>query len=156
MGHWDKPPLEVYHGVPEGWRKESIIGAHQRLNPNHELEVPEATEPGAPAWLPDRYNWLQYRASLYEVAAGIKQACPACVELGVRYIELDYMGSYSGYIKERLATVLRGARLSSDQESRLMGCIDALAAAGQRRYEWRQYSRLAASISGAGQKTKQT
>ena len=50
-------PLEVYHGIPVGWRAEEIIDAHQKLGGTFEISGPEATEPGAPGWLPDRHGF---------------------------------------------------------------------------------------------------
>src|SRR5512132_3998838 len=108
-----KIPLEVYHGVPPGWHSEEVIAEHSRLEPTHELCVPEVTEPGAPPWLPDRKAWLRYRATLYEVANGIAAGDPACVELAIRYIELRYIGSYSGFIREKLARRLVRAELTA-------------------------------------------
>ena len=78
-------PLEDYHGVPEGWSREEIIASHKSLGGNFSITPPEATEPGAPTWLPNRYNWLQYRATLYKIAEGIKASDQACIELAIRY-----------------------------------------------------------------------
>lgn len=93
-------PLEVYHGVPKGWSKDEIINEHRSLGGKVSISGKDATEPGAPAWLPDRYNWLQYRETLYRVHEGVKANDSACIELAIRYIELNYIGSYSGYIRE--------------------------------------------------------
>jgi hypothetical protein len=112
-------PLEVYHGVPEGWHAAEILAVHRRLGGYFNLEGPEASEPGAPSWLPDRYEWLQYRQALYRVGDGIRANDPACIELAVQYIELRYIGSYSGFIRARLARALKRASLSEDHRSRL-------------------------------------
>ena len=73
----------------------------------------------APSWLPDRYEWLQYRQALYRVADGTRANDPACIELAVRYIELRHIGSYSGYIRARLARALKHAELSEGHRARL-------------------------------------
>jgi hypothetical protein len=63
-------PLDVYHGVPRGWGAKQIVAEHARLGGAFDLTGPEATEPGAPAWLPERYSWLQYRQMLRRVGEG--------------------------------------------------------------------------------------
>lgn len=65
--------------------------------------------------MPDRYNWLQYRATLYKIADGLSENDPVCIELAIEYIELNYFGSYSGYIRERLARLLKSANLEYKQ-----------------------------------------
>jgi len=111
--------LETYHGVPRGWSKAELLAAHRTLRGSFPIEDPEATEPGAPAWLPDRRNWLQYRATLYRIAEGVRANDAACIELAVRYIELRYIGSYSGFIRARLARGLKNAALTDQQKERL-------------------------------------
>src|SRR5215213_2187163 len=112
-------PLAMYHGVPLGWRSREIVEQHAQLDPAHELIVPDVTEPGSPPWLPDRKEWLQYRAVLYEVARGVAAGDSACIELAIRFIELRYLGSYSGFIRERLARRLANAQLTDAQKCRL-------------------------------------
>lgn len=137
-----KIPLAIYHGVPRGWRAHEIVEEHASLHPTHELVVPNATEPGAPCWLPERKEWLQYRAALYEVVEGISTGDPACIELAIRFIELRYIGSYSGFIRERLARRLANAPLSSDQKSRLHHHFEKLVLDQERTEEFRAYVRV--------------
>jgi hypothetical protein len=112
-------PLEVYHGVPNGWSKADMVGAHRNLNGSFCIDGEDATEPGAPAFLPDRYNWLQYRQTLYRVCEGVRENDEACTELAIRYIELNYMGSYSGFIREKLARALKSVFLAPAHAARL-------------------------------------
>lgn len=134
--------LEIYHGVPAGWRAEDILAEHARLKGSFALQGPEATEPGAPAWLPARYPWLQYRQALYRVAEGVRAGDPACVELAVRYIELRHIGSYSGYIRARLARALKGAPLTEKQRVRLHRHFCALHLRREWSGEFGEYFRL--------------
>ena len=106
-----KVSLETYHGVPTGWSKTELIAIHRALGGSFDI--------GSPSWLPARRNWLQYRATLYKIAEGVRAKDPACIELAVRYIELRYIGSYSGYIRTRLARGLKHAPLSAAQKERL-------------------------------------
>ena len=135
-------PLDVYHGVPTGWTASQILDEHQTLGGTFDLTGPRATEPGAPAWLPDRDIWLQYRAMLYRVAEGVRTNDPACVELAVRYIELRYIGSYSGFVRARLSRTLKRASLTKGQKARLVAHFLQLIENGERTQEFREYLRL--------------
>lgn len=112
-------PLETYHGVPLGWTKQDILTAQKTLRGSYELDGTDATEPGAPNWLPDRWNWLQYRETLYRVADGVRAGDHGCVEIAVRYIILRHIGSYSGFIRARLARALKNANRTVQQNERL-------------------------------------
>ncbi|MEZ7957179.1 MAG: hypothetical protein QMC23_00255 [Rubritalea sp.] len=105
-------PLENYHGIPKGWSKAEILSTYHDLGGLNISKIPEATEPGAPSWLPDRKNWLQYRAAIQTIIKLVQASDPAAIELAIRYIELNYFGSYSGYLRERLARGLKQQKLS--------------------------------------------
>jgi hypothetical protein len=135
-------PLAVYHGVPSGWDKEDIVQTYHELNGARRFNPPEATEPGAPSWMVDRYNWLQYRSALREIAKGLKAKDPVCVELAIRYIELDYFGSYSGFLRERFARLLKNSKLTFQQARRLKRHIQFLRDNNQMLGEFREYAKL--------------
>ena len=111
--------LENYHGVPEGWSKKEILGEYANLDGQFSIDGPDATEPGAPAFLPDRFSWLQYRETLRRIGDGVRENDHGCIELAIRYIELNYFGSYSGYICARLARTLKNKEISTSQKNRL-------------------------------------
>ena len=135
-------PLEVYHGVPKGWRASDIVAEHRQLNGTHDLHGPEATEPGAPSWMPDRYAWLQYRETLYRVADGVLMNDAACIELAIRYIELRYIGSYSGFVRALLARRLKHASFTEAQRKRLHQHFAELVENDERTEEFREYVKL--------------
>jgi hypothetical protein len=137
-----KIPSATYHGVPPGWRSSEIVEQHAQLHPAHNLTVPDATEPASPPWLPCRKEWLQYRAALYEVARGVADGDPACIELAIRFIELRYLGSYAGFIREKLARRLAHAQLTDSQKSRLHCHFEKLVLAQERTQEFRAYVKL--------------
>lgn len=145
-------PLEIYHGVPAGWYAEEVLVTHRALGGRFDLAGPTATEPGAPHWLPERHPWLQYRAILYRVADGVRAGDGACIELAVRYIELRYIGSYSGFIRERLARALKGADLSPTQAARLDRHFRKLLTERERTVEFREFFRLWRSISSEAER----
>lgn len=135
-------PLEIYHGVPKGWSKTELLSLHIELGGTYSINCAEAKEPGAPSWMPDRYNWLQYRETLREIAKGIKQSDTACIEIAIRYIELDYFGSYSGFIKARFARLIKSQQLSSTQKSRLTKHFQFLIKNKQCFEEFKEYNKL--------------
>lgn len=137
-----KVALEVFHGVPAGWSQSDLIRTHRELGGRFDITGPEATEPGAPSWMPDRKNWLQYRATLYRIAEGVDAGDPACIEMAVRYIELRYIGSYSGYIRARLARALKRAALSDGQIHRLTALFRSMVARRDYTQEFPAYLKL--------------
>jgi hypothetical protein len=147
-------PLASYHSVPPGWRSDEIIEQHAQLDPSHDLIVPDTREPGAPSWLPHRKEWLQYRAALYEVARGVAAGDPACIELAVRFIELRYRGSYSGFTREKLARKLANAQLTANQQCRLHDHFEKLMFAQERTQEFRAYVKLWRRILTSEQRTE--
>jgi cytochrome P450 len=135
-----------YHRVPPGWYAHEIIAQHRQMRGAFSIEGPDATEPGAPSWMPERQQWLQYRETLYRVADGLRADDEACVELAVRYIELHYIGSYSGYIRDKLARRLIGASRSSRQNERLSKHFLKLVLGSDFVPEFRMYRKLWAKI----------
>ena len=137
-----KIPLEIYHGVPKGWYANEIAAEHARLGGTFSIAGPEATEPGAPSWMPERNAWLQYRGTLYRVGDGIAFGDPACVELAIRYIELRYIGSYSGFVRALFSRRLKHVVLSDSQRIRLHRHFAALVLNDERTDEFRDYVKL--------------
>jgi hypothetical protein len=140
--HGKPIPLETYHGVPRGWHAEEIVREHRKLGGTSSLSGPEATEPGAPSWFPDRNAWLQYREMLYRLGDLAEAGDAACVELVVRYIELHHIGSYSGYVRAKLARRLKKAPLTENQKDRLHSHFRGMVLREDRTLEFEAYLRL--------------
>ena len=134
--------LEVYHGVPLGWSEANLVATHRALGGTFLISGSQATEPGAPNWMPDRENWLQYRRTLYRIVDGVRAGDPACVELAVRFIELRYIGSYSGFIRARMASVLKHSKLSPNQKSRLNRVFISIVRSRDYTEEFNSYAKL--------------
>ena len=143
-------PLEKYHGVPDGWSKDALVAEHQRLGGKFSIDGEDASEPGAPAFLPDRYNWLQYRETLYRVCDGVRENDDACIELAIKYIELNYIGSYSGFIREKLARALKSVSLSSAHAERLENHFEDLIRKNECFEEFGGYKKLLKKINENG------
>jgi len=124
-------PWDVYHSVPDGWDVESVLGEHRRLGGRFHIE-PKA---------PSVFNspWSRYRDLLYRIADGVRARDAACVELAVDYIELRFIGSYSGYIRSLLARRLKHVELTEQQRYRLSAHFLHLLKSGDRCHEFRDY-----------------
>lgn len=151
--HRGRPiPPEIYHGIPPGWHAAEILVEHARLGGTYALSGPEATEPGAPAWMTMRHPWLQYRETLYRIADGVRAHDPACVELAVRYIVLRYIGSYSGYVRTLLSRRLKHVTLTADQQRRIHRHFGDLLLDGEHSTEFEEYFKLWRTFLTAEQK----
>lgn len=140
--HGNPIPLHIYHGVPKGWCAAEIVAEHERLCGQFDIRGPQATEPGAPSWLPERYEWLQYRATLYRIADGVRAGDAACTELAVRFIELRHIGSYSGFVRALLGRRLKHALLTEAQRNRLHAHFSTLVLNNDRSDEFSVYAKL--------------
>jgi hypothetical protein len=135
-------PLEVYHGVPRGWSADEIFAAHALMHGTYSISDFEIGRWAAPSWMPQRYEWLRYKETLNRVAEGIRAGDDACSEIAIRYIELQYIGSYSGFIRTKLARALRHAKLDDRQKSRLNEHLLKLVLARDYAEEFREYWKL--------------
>lgn len=151
MNHRDSQsiPLDQYHGIPAGWSKAELIAEHRLLGGTFSIDGETATEPGAPGYLPDRHNWLQYRETLYRICDGVRANDDACIELAIRYIELDYVGSYSGFVKEKLSRALKSIPLSLSQRQRLVNHFEKLMSEKEYFQEFGEYKKLLSKIHEA-------
>ena len=135
-------PIEVYHGVPSGWTPEQILYQHKILRGSFPIDAPEPTEFGAPSWMTERARWLRYRQILYNVAAGVRAGDRACIEIAVRYIIFSYIGSYSGFVRSKLARALKGAPLTANQKHRLDAHFSRIVAERDYTQEFYEYRKL--------------
>jgi hypothetical protein len=111
--------LKHYHGVPEGWSADILFGRHANLGGTYPISDFEIEKWAAPSFMTERYEWLRYRQTLYRISDGIREKDAACAEIAVQYIELHYIGSYSGFVRARLARALKHADLTKQQRNRL-------------------------------------
>ena len=139
-------PVEIYHSVPNGWRADDIFSVHRSMRGTFPISDFDVGKWRAPSWMPNRYEWLRYKATLERVAGGVRAGDAACVELAVRYIELRYIGSYSGFLRARLAKALKSADLNPRQRFRLDDHFLSLVLNQDYTEEFREYRKLWARI----------
>ena len=135
-------PLEIYHGVPKGWYAHDIVAVHKQMRGTYNISGADAAEPGAPGWLPERKAWLDYRETMYRVADGVRAGDAACLEIAIRYIELNYIGSYSGFIRAKLARRLVNAAFDERQKRRLNDHFFQLVTTSNYSEEFAGYKRI--------------
>lgn len=123
--------FEEYHAIPEGWDVVSILSEHKRLAGTYDVR---------PVKIPEHWSpWFKYRQTLYNIADGVLENDPACVELALRFIELHFIGSYSGYIRSLLARRLKHAILAEVQRQRLSKHFMNMVRTRNRCYEFDDY-----------------
>ena len=79
---------------------------------------------------------------LGRVSTGVRANDDACIELAIRYIELNYIGSYSGFIREKLARALKSVLLAPSHSSRLKKHFASLVAEDNCFQEFGEYRKL--------------
>ena len=123
--------FEEYHSVPEGWDQESVLAAHEALHGTFDLQ---------PMLVPQNYDpWLKYRGALYAIAEGVSSGDRASAELAVRFIELQFVGSYAGFVRELLARRLKHVELTQEQRQRLSAHFLSLLETGVHCQEFHEY-----------------
>jgi hypothetical protein len=76
------------------------------------------------------------------VIEGIKAGDPACVDLGVEFIESGHKQPFGRILHARVARTLRQSSLSTEQVIRLRARILAMLIAGQVPHEYHEYAKL--------------
>jgi hypothetical protein len=137
-----KVPSEIYHAVPPGWGHAEMFRTHQALGGSFDITGAEAMEAGSPDCTPEWLNWRKYKATLYKIVDGVNADDPACVEMAVRYIELGYIGSYSGYLRASFARALSRATLQASQIERLVRVFQTMVDTRDYMWEFKAYRKL--------------
>jgi hypothetical protein len=86
-----------------------------------------------------------------QVIAGISGGDPACVELGVEFIEGDQRFPFGKRLKSNTARALRRASLEAGQVERVRNRVIGMLVAGQVPHEFREFARLLRKI-GVGER----
>jgi len=81
-----------------------------------------------------------------EVIAGIEAGDPACVELGVEFIEEDQRFTFGKRLKSNAARALRRAQLDAGQVERVRNRVLGMLVAGEVPHEFREYAKLLRKI----------
>jgi hypothetical protein len=156
--------LEIYCGVPKGWSNVELMALYEALGgkypygvlsckeeTNNDWQVPEGIKAKALVKAKAKatakakvklFEYSNHRHNLEEIANGIKAGDEACIEIAIRYIELNYFARDSGYVKAQYARLLRSQNLSIAQISRLQKHFAQLIKNKQCFQEFSDYKRL--------------
>lgn len=132
----------LYHEVPKGWTMEELVARHHGMGGTYPIAPAEPVTNRDADWKPEWTVWGNYRKTLDGIAKGIKAGDPICVELAIMYIQLNYFGSGTGYIRARFARLLKPQNLSKNQILRLKRHFESLIQAKQCFNEFHEYNRL--------------
>jgi hypothetical protein len=81
-----------------------------------------------------------------KVIAGIEAGDPACVRLGIEFIEEDPKFAFGKILKSNTARALRRASLSDEQKRRIRRRVFGLLRDGYVPHEFREYAKLVRKI----------
>jgi hypothetical protein len=79
---------------------------------------------------------------MHEVIQGIEAGDPACIMIGVEFVEEDDFFVFGRKLKSNAARALRRAQLPEDLKARLRRRIVSMLLAGMVPNEFREYSKL--------------
>jgi hypothetical protein len=83
---------------------------------------------------------------MMKVIAGIEAGDPACVRLGIEFIEEDAKFPFGKILKSNTARALRRASLSDEQRERIRRRVFGMLRAGHVPHEFREYAKLVKKI----------
>ena len=126
------------------WSREAILDRYARYaaelgSADRDLSPLEHTEQGR-RWVFPVMN---------EVIAGIEAGDPACVRLGLEFIEEDAKFTFGKILKSNTARALRRAPLTDEQRHRIRRRVFAMLRAGHVPHEFREYAKLVRTIGFA-------
>lgn len=81
-----------------------------------------------------------------EVIKGIKAGDPACIRIGVEFIEEDAKFPFGKILKSNTARALRRASLTDEQKTRIRARVFGMLRAGHVPHEFEDYAKLARKV----------
>lgn len=134
------PQFIDYNGVGR-WSRDEILGRYAAyakemgIEPR-DLSPHEHTEKGR--------RWIY--PAMERVIDGIAAGDPACIRLGIEFIEEDAKFPFGKILKANTARALRRTSLSEDQKERIRRRVFAMLRAGIIPHEYREYAKLVRKI----------
>jgi hypothetical protein len=132
-------PMNVIDYNGEGrWNRAEILARYSRYVTelgivSRNLSPTEHTERGR--------RWV-YLVKMLKVIEGIEAGNPACIRIGIEFIEEDAKFPFGKILKSNTAHGLRRTSLSDDQKRRVRRRVFGLLQAGHIPHEYREYAKL--------------
>jgi hypothetical protein len=123
------------------WSRAEILARYGR----YAAEVGIVPRDLSPMELSERGRHWVYPV-MEKVIAGIEAKDPACVRLGIEFIEEDAKFPFGKILKSKAARALRRASLSEEQKRRIRRRVFGLLRAGHVPHEYREYAKLVRKI----------
>jgi len=135
-------PMDIidYNG-DRRWSRAEILARYSR----YVAEIGIAPRDLAPMEHSERGRHRVYPV-MEKVIAGIEAGDPACVRLGIEFIEEDAKFPFGKILKSNTARALRRASLSDEQKHRIRRRVFAMLRAGHVPHEYREYAKLLRKI----------
>jgi hypothetical protein len=129
-----------YNGEGQ-WTCEAILARYAKYAtqagiPLRDLSPRESTE--------RERHWVY--PVMHKVIEGIEAGDPACIRLGIEFIEEDARFRFGKILKSNAARALRRATLTEDQGHRILKRVFRMLEAGVIPHEFKEYAKLAKSI----------
>jgi len=129
--------MRDYNG-PGAWSASDVAARYRQLARSYGLREPRAIE----ACVHRQGDDVWVYPVMDAVLDGIKAGDPACVELGVQFVESDHRQPFGRILHANAARYLRRAHLTPEQQARLRRRILAMLEAAQVPHEYHEYARL--------------
>src|SRR5687768_4191203 len=130
-----------YNG-PGRWSRDAVLERYAAYTQRFGVPAPRDLTP--------REHQERGRQWVYpvmeQVIAGIESDDPACVEIGVEFIEEDASFPFGMRLKYNTARALRRATLNAEQSERVRRRVVEMLRAGNLPREFRQYAKLAKKV----------
>jgi hypothetical protein len=129
--------LRDYNGTGK-WSASAVLERYRELSARLGVETPLDLTPAEARHGEDRWIF----PVMDKVIAGIELGDPACIALGVEFLEEDRKFPFGSNLKYRTARALRRAHIPPSSETRLRRRIVSMLALGNVPREYREYARL--------------
>jgi hypothetical protein len=134
-------PLHDYNGTGE-WSAERIAARYRQYAKRLRVSSETSLEPATHSEGDTRWVY----PVMHRVIDGIEAGDPACVEIGIEFIEQDAHFPFGKILKSNAARALRRARLDEKQRIRIRRRILHMLVDGQVPHEYKEYAKLLRKI----------
>ena len=134
-----------YNG-PGRWTRDAIRARYAEYARRFGIRVPIDLRPREHS--DDTRRWVY--PVMEQVIDGIEAGDPACVELGIEFIEEDQKFPFGKMLKSNTARALRRASLRAEQVERVRKRVIGMLIAGHVPHEFREYAKLLRTV-GVGE-----
>lgn len=138
-------PIRNYNGSGD-WSVEAVQSRYRKHCARLKIQAPRALEPMTQRTA----DTIWIYPVMEPVIEGIAAGDPACMILGVEFIEQDARFPFGRILKSRAARVLRSCELPDALKARIRYRVADMLAAGNTPREFKEYARLLRKVGFDG------